>query len=161
MVADPRSQVVLRALVRRAGLAALLALACQGGARPGPAREAGVDERAPEGGDPAELAGDGYWLTGLGWGSAQNARVCQSGRADEVIRRLCRPDVGFTSMTELQQQLGLTSGDQNLAIASRSSGLGFRVVSALNPRLFLNSPAPRGQGARAAGLAGSLQAPGR
>jgi hypothetical protein len=94
--------------------------------------------------DPHASSGEGYWLTELRGRAPLSVRICQSGRDDQVTRAICRSDVHIDGLKALYRALELdhaTDGvAQNLAIGTSSSGLSFKTVSVLNPRLFLLTP---------------------
>jgi hypothetical protein len=83
---------------------------------------------------------DGYWLDRIGVGAEQLRRLCARQRGDLVSRRLCRAGVQVTGLKALYRALELEPGSQNVSIATNSSGLSQRTVSAINPRAFLSVP---------------------
>ncbi|MDX2022919.1 MAG: hypothetical protein SF187_21980 [Deltaproteobacteria bacterium] len=80
---------------------------------------------------------DRFWLERIGTGSAQRQRVCERGADDPVARALCTQAApAITSLADLYLTLGIAPERSVYALGSSSSGLSFRTVSALNPRLF-------------------------
>ncbi|MBC8134018.1 MAG: hypothetical protein H7X95_13625, partial [Deltaproteobacteria bacterium] len=83
---------------------------------------------------------DEYWLRRVGIGPAQTMRVCARGQGDPVAKALCGPAAqAITGLIELHRALDLPParrGSFDLALANSSSGLSFRTVSPLNPRVF-------------------------
>ena len=96
-------------------------LACTRAGKPAPAR------------NPDEV-----WLSRIGTGPEQTARVCARGAGDRVARLLCQPDVPrIDSLAELYRALRLDQPSAQLAAATiHSLSLSGRTVSSLNPRVF-------------------------
>jgi hypothetical protein len=148
--------VAVSPAIRPLSAALACVLVCGGcGADRGTHVDAGVDSAAPMFGDasldgtsdsfdPLARSGERYWLTELGGRGPLSVRICQSGRDDQVTRALCRSDAQIDGLKALYRALDLdhaTDGvEQNLAIGTNSSGLSFKTVSVLNPRLFLVTP---------------------
>ncbi|HKY36531.1 MAG TPA: hypothetical protein VJN18_11365 [Polyangiaceae bacterium] len=94
---------------------------------------------APQEVPPPPTSPDRYWLNTVGWGQAQNERLCARGYGDFVARQLCDPAVAKPrSLEELYDVLQLPREPPfgTLALGASSSGLSFRTVSTLVPRLF-------------------------
>lgn len=96
-------------------------LDCTRGGRPAPAR------------NPDEV-----WLSRIGTGPAQTARVCARGGGDRIAKLLCQPDVPrISSLTDLYRALRLDQPAAQLVAATiHSLSLSARTVSSLNPRVF-------------------------
>jgi hypothetical protein len=92
--------------------------------------------------DAEEQAGERYWLKRIDQHASFEDRVCSGGRRDQVTRAICDDKVSIDGLPALYQAFGLQAGqtgggEQNLAIATASSGLSFKAVSPANPRSFL------------------------
>lgn len=117
-------------------------VACQRGAElasPPPATQA--DERGAEV-VPAEVtpqSAEEVWLSHIGTGPSQTARVCSRGGADRVATALCNGSAPpIAGLEDLYRALKLGSPDQRLVAATTHSlALPARIVSAVNPRAFV------------------------
>jgi hypothetical protein len=102
-------------------------------------------------------------LAGLPKGAEQLTKVCSRGGNDVVTKAFCTNGKTVTSITELQDAIGLLfknrsdsavnggPGNPAWAFLGHSSSLVARDVSAINPRAFLFT-APPGQAARLPGF---------
>jgi hypothetical protein len=79
------------------------------------------------------------WLSGVGTGAGQTARVCGRGAADRVATVLCRaPAASIHSLDDLYRALQLEQvGDRLVAATTHSLGLSARSVSGANPRVLV------------------------
>jgi hypothetical protein len=149
-------------LVAGAALIGALAAACGNG--PEEPSDTGNGAATPGSNDPhdpnVEVLPDP--LAALPKGDAQMQNVCSRGQRDLVTRAFCTNKVSPTSITELQDALGLqfrdrsskgqnaANGNPGFAMLGQSSSLVARDVSQINPRAFIFSPPP-GQAARIPG----------
>jgi hypothetical protein len=86
---------------------------------------------APQG--PADV-----WLSRVGTGPAQTARVCGLGARDRVAAALCARPAPIRGLTDLYRALQLDRPAEDLvAVTTHSLGLSARTVSALNPRVLV------------------------
>jgi hypothetical protein len=87
---------------------------------------------APQG--PADV-----WLSRIGTGPAQTARVCALGATDRVAAALCAKSAApIRGLGDLYRALRLDRPDEDLvAVTTHSLGLSARTVSALNPRVLV------------------------
>ena len=79
------------------------------------------------------------WLSRIGTGSAQTARVCARGATDRFARALCaNPPPTIAGLEELYRVLRLDQpAEMVAATTTHSLALSARTVSALNPRVFV------------------------
>jgi len=79
------------------------------------------------------------WLTRIGTGPDQTARVCSRGAKDRVATALCaKPAPVLRSLGDLYRALRLDQpGERLVAAATHSLGLSARTVSGLNPRVLV------------------------
>jgi hypothetical protein len=142
-----------RALLASALCAGALAVGgCQGTGYPTEAsledaavRDAGREAHGPTGEDaPPQAPEEQYWLDRIRAAGSPLARICASPRNDRVTGSLCNKDVHLDGIARLYHLLDLVdagnNSNLNLSIATASSGLSFKIVSALNPRAFVTTP---------------------
>ena len=79
------------------------------------------------------------WLSRIGTGPAQTARVCGRGATDRVATVLCdKSTPPIRSLDDLYRALHLGRPGQRLVAATVNSlGLSARTVSSLNPRVLV------------------------
>jgi hypothetical protein len=82
---------------------------------------------------------DRYWLDEIGTGIEQRMKVCASGARDPIAVALCNDsDEPIDSLAKLYSILNLDGSiPRTIALGTNSSGLGARIVSAANPRIFV------------------------
>ncbi|HMI86984.1 MAG TPA: hypothetical protein VK550_22975 [Polyangiaceae bacterium] len=85
-----------------------------------------------------------YWLTKIGWGSAQTDRVCARGNQDPVARALCaKPRAPLSSFEDLLRAFWPTGRtwqeNYTAGLTFQSSALAARLVSVINPAVILTS----------------------
>ncbi len=97
---------------------------------------------------PAEVSAEDVWLSRIGTGAEQLARVCRRGSTDRVATALCDPKAGpIEGLQDLYRALRLDQPAQRvLAATTHSLGLSARIVSAANPRVlvFANNSSANG-----------------
>src|SRR5688500_13241928 len=109
ILADSTRHTKLESALRVACLAGALAssLACAPAAdsveSPPPRTGESADMPRPQSSRPP----DDVWLTRLGVGSSQTARVCARGSGDRVATALCASDVNLRGLSDLHSALGL------------------------------------------------------
>jgi hypothetical protein len=89
----------------------------------------------PEGG-----RAEGVWLWEVGQGPAQTAKTCARGAQDPIARALCKtpaPTLGGLSDLYRVLRLGTFYTERLRAATTHSLGLGGRIVSGINPRVFV------------------------
>ena len=88
---------------------------------------------------PARRSAEDVWLSRIGTGPTQTARVCARGATDRVAKRLCdKAAPPIRGLDDLYRVLGLDQPAERLAAtAVHSLGLAARTVSGLNPRVLV------------------------
>jgi hypothetical protein len=92
----------------------------------------------------AEPSPEEAWLSSVGSGAAQTARVCSRGARDRIARTLCDSSTPpIHSLNDLYRALRLDQADARfVAAAGHSLGLPARTVSGANPRVIVGAKHP-------------------
>jgi hypothetical protein len=93
----------------------------------------------PVKGAPGTARPEEAWLSEVGSGPEQTARVCRRGAKDRVATVLCGPQASsIRSLADLYRALGLDDPEKrDVASTTHSLALSARIVSAANPRTFV------------------------